>query len=137
MEILRRDKLDYLLKGLNVIALAPVFFAKPIERWARGSFPAMDAFYTSKLGYLTKIVIYAVIILSFVLLQRLQQDNETAYRTGDRKKSWEQFLSSFPVVRAIAAFVAPRPASPAYAKIVRLLRRAAPICGMNGFTFAE
>lgn len=122
LEILRRDKLDYLLKGLNVIALAPVFFAKPIERWARGSFPAMDAFYTSKLGYLTKIVIYAVIILSFVLLQRLQQDNETAYRTGERKKSWEQFLSSFPVVRAIAAFVAPRPASPAYAKIVRLLR---------------
>ena len=26
LEILRRDKLDYLLKGLNIIALAPVFF---------------------------------------------------------------------------------------------------------------
>jgi len=122
LEILRRSKLDYLLKGLNVIALAPVFFAKPIERWARGSFPAMDAFYTSKLGYVTKIAIYIVIILSFILLQRLQQDNETAYRAGTGKKSWEQFLASFFVVRAVAAFFAPRPASPAYAKIIRLLR---------------
>ncbi|MDR9854104.1 hypothetical protein RJP21_10880 [Paenibacillus sp. VCA1] len=122
LEILRRDKLDYLLKGLNVIALAPVFFAKPIERWARGNFPAMDAFYTSKLGYVTKIVIYVVIILSFVLLQRLQQDNETAYRSADRKKPWEQWLYSFSAIRAAVNFAAPRSGTPAYAKIIRLLR---------------
>ncbi|WP_237391584.1 hypothetical protein [Paenibacillus dendrobii] len=122
LEILRRDKLDYLLKGLNVISLAPVFFTKPIERWARSSFPAMDEFYTSKLGYVTKIVIYVVIILSFVLLQRLQQDNETAFRSENRKKSWEQYLSSFRWGRQAASFMAPRPATPAYAKIIRLLK---------------
>ncbi|MGG0174375.1 hypothetical protein [Paenibacillus dokdonensis] len=122
LEILRREKLDYLLKGLNVIALAPVFFTKPIERWARSSFPAMDEFYTSKLGYITKIVIFIVIILSFVLLQRLQQDNETTYRWSDKKKTWEQFLSSFSVIRLTASFMAPKPATPAYAQIIRLLK---------------
>ncbi|GIP25906.1 hypothetical protein J23TS9_10360 [Paenibacillus sp. J23TS9] len=122
LEILRRDKLDYLLKGLNVIALAPVFFTKPIERWARSSFPAMDEFYTSKLGYITKIIIFIVIILSFVLLQRLQQDNETTYRWSDKKKNWEQFLSSFSVIRLIASFIAPKPATPAYAQMIRLLK---------------
>lgn len=122
LEILRRDKLDYLLKGLNVIALAPVFFTKPIERWARSSFPAMDEFYTSKLGYITKIVIFTVIILSFVLLQRLQQDNETTYRWSDKKKTWEQFLSSFTVIRLTASFMAPKPATPAYAQVIRLLK---------------
>lgn len=122
LEILRRDKLDYLLKGLNVIALVPVFFAKPIERWARSSFPAMDAFYTSKWGYITKIIIFAVIILSYILLQKLQRENETAYRAEDRKMNWEQLISSFSWVRFIASFLAPRPGTPAYARIVRLLK---------------
>ncbi|MDR0270864.1 hypothetical protein [Paenibacillus sp.] len=122
LEILRRDKLDYLLKGLNVIALAPVFFAKPIERWARGSFPAMDEFYASKLGYITKMIIFAIIILSFVLLQRLQQDNETTYRAGDRKKTWEQLLSSFSLLRLAVSFLAPRPGTPTYARMIRLLK---------------
>lgn len=122
LEILRRDKLDYLLKGLNVIALVPVFFAKPIERWARSSFPAMDAFYTSKWGYTTKIIIFTVIILSYILLQRLQRENETLYRVEDRKMSWEQFLSSFSWMRFMVSFLAPRPGTPAYARIVRLLK---------------
>ncbi|MCJ8012534.1 hypothetical protein MUG84_12415 [Paenibacillus sp. KQZ6P-2] len=122
LEILRRDKLDYLLKGLNVIALAPVFFTKPIERWARSSFPAMDEFYTSKLGYITKIIIYLVIILSFILLQRLHQDTETTYRSGNRKRTWEQLLSSFRIFKFAVSFMAPRPTTPAYSKIIRLLK---------------
>ncbi|MED5018113.1 hypothetical protein P9847_12445 [Paenibacillus chibensis] len=122
LEILRRDKLDYLLKGLNVIALVPVFFTKSIEKWARSSFPAMDQFYTSKWGYLTKISIYLVIIISFVLLQRLQQDQETTYRARGSKRTWEQLLSSFGFLKWIADWMAPRPATPAYAKIIRLLK---------------
>ena len=86
LEILRRDKLDYLLKGLNIIAIAPVLFTAPIERWARGSFPTMDEFYRSKIGFVTKISIYIIIILAYLLLQRLQQYDETRYRTG-RKQS--------------------------------------------------
>lgn len=122
LEILRRDRLDYLLKGLNVIALVPVFFTKPIERWARSSFPAMDAFYTSKWGYVTKIVIFVVIILSFLLLQRLQQERETTYRAKGGTRSWEQKLYSIAIVRRIAAFMAPRPATQGYARILHLLK---------------
>ncbi|KAF9125665.1 hypothetical protein BGX30_000348 [Mortierella sp. GBA39] len=99
LEILRRSKLDYLLKGLNVIALVPLFFTKPIERWARSSFPAMDEFYMSKLGYAAKILIYIVIILSFVLLQKLQQNDETTYRAGRNSRPWEKAISRVPLFR--------------------------------------
>lgn len=122
LEILRRDKLDYLLKGLNVIALAPVFFTKPIERWARSSFPAMDQFYMSKLGYIAKILIFIMIIVAFILLQKLQQNDETTYRTGKRRKSWEQLLSSTFIFRKAAAMMAPQPGTARYAGVVRLLK---------------
>ncbi|MCZ4142870.1 hypothetical protein BZG17_34315, partial [Escherichia coli] len=92
LEILRRDKLDYLLKGLNVIALAPVLFTTPIERWARSSFPSMDEFYGSKLGFVTKISIYVVIIAAYLLLQRLQQYDETRFRAGRSNTVWERIL---------------------------------------------
>lgn len=122
LEILRRDKLDYLLKGLNVIALAPIFFTKPIERWARSSFPAMDQFYMSKLGYITKISIFVIIILAYMILQKLQHNDETAYRAGKERKSWEQIIISFGWIRWMAVLIAPKPQTRPYHTVIKLLK---------------
>jgi len=74
-EILYRKKLRYYLNSLSIMAIVPVFFLKPIEIWANKMFPSMDEFYTSKLGYIIKIIIFMVILLSYVLLKKIQ-DNE-------------------------------------------------------------
>ncbi|ODP30056.1 hypothetical protein PTI45_00509 [Paenibacillus nuruki] len=92
LEILRRDKLDYLLKSLNIIVLVPIFFTNPIEQWARSNFPAMDDFYTSKLGFIARIFIFILILISYLLLQKLQTYDETTYRAGKDYRSWEQAL---------------------------------------------
>ncbi|WP_340386563.1 hypothetical protein [Paenibacillus sp. FSL E2-0151] len=122
LEILRRNKLDYLLKGLNIIALAPVLFTAPIERWARVSFPTMDEFYRSKIGFVTKISIYVIIILAYLLLQRLQQYDETRYRSG-HKHSWlDQFLYKQIFIRKLAMLFAAKPGSAQYSQTIRLMR---------------
>ncbi|WP_339177134.1 hypothetical protein [Paenibacillus sp. FSL R5-0701] len=122
LEILRRDKLDYLLKGLNIIALAPILFTAPIERWARVSFPTMDEFYRSKVGFVTKISIYVIIILAYLLLQRLQQYDETRYRSG-HKHSWlDQFLYRQTFIRKLAMLFAAKPGSAQYSQTIRLMR---------------
>ncbi|QOS79655.1 hypothetical protein JNUCC31_01480 [Paenibacillus sp. JNUCC31] len=122
LEILRRDKLDYLLKGLNIIALAPVLFTAPIERWARGSFPTMDEFYRSKIGFVTKISIYIIIILAYLLLQRLQQYDETRYRTGRKHSRIDQFLYRQTFIRKVSMLFAPKPGSTNYSQTIRLMR---------------
>lgn len=122
LEILRRDKLDYLLKGLNIIALAPVFFTKPIENWARGSFPAMDEFYMSKLGFITKLSIYVIIIIAYVLLQKLQQRSESDYRAGFEKAPWEGVLYRFRAVYISVKLLAPLPGTPKSERRVRLIK---------------
>lgn len=122
LEILRRDKLDYLMKGLNVIALAPVFFTKPIERWARSSFPSMDEFYMSKLGFVTKISIYFIILISYMLLQKLQQNRETDYRAVARKVTWEERMYRIPIIRWLVGIMTPTPGTMKYDSRVRLLK---------------
>jgi hypothetical protein len=122
LELLRRNKLDYLLKGLNVIALAPVFFTMPIERWARASFPSMDEFYQGKLGYITKLSVYILIIVAYFLLQKLQQADETGYRAGKGHRVWEQKLYRFPIVRALVDALIPRQYMPSYFQLTRLLK---------------
>ncbi len=122
LELLRRNKLDYLLKSLNVIALAPVFFTTPIERWARSSFPSMDEFYQGKLGYIIKLAVYIVIILSYFLLQKLQQSDETGYRAGKGRRVWEQKLYRLPVIRNMVDSLIPRQHMSSYFQITRLLK---------------
>lgn len=122
LEILRRDKLDYLLKGLNIIALAPVFFTKPIEGWARSSFPAMDEFYMSKLGMITKLSIYVIIIVAYTLLQKLQQNMESDYRAGFEKASWEERLYKFSLLRILVNVLMPIPGTPKHERRIRLLK---------------
>ncbi|MEC0235200.1 hypothetical protein P4H71_12785 [Paenibacillus kribbensis] len=122
LEILRRNKLDYLLKSLNVIALAPVFFTIPIEKWARSSFPSMDDFYQGKLGYITKLTVYILIILSYFLLQKLQQTNETGYRAGRGRYVWEQRLYRYPIIHNVVDALIPRPQASSYFQITRLLK---------------
>ncbi|MGW9528470.1 hypothetical protein ACWHAM_12070 [Paenibacillus terrae] len=122
LELLRRNKLDYLLKSLNVIALAPVFFTMPIERWARSSFPSMDEFYQGKWGFITKLSVYIVIIVSYFLLQKLQQTDETGYRAGKGRWVWEQKLYRFPIIRNMVDALIPRQHMPSYFQLTRLLK---------------
>ncbi len=122
LEILRRDRLDYLLQGLNVIALAPILFTGPIERWARVSFPTMDEFYRSKLGFITKISIYVIIIVAYLLLQRLQQYDETRYRSGQKQSTLDRFLYKRIFLRRMAMLFAPKPGTTGYTQTIRLMR---------------
>lgn len=122
LEILRRDRLDYLLQGLNVIALVPVLFTGPIERWARVSFPTMDDFYRSKLGFITKISIYIIIIVAYLLLQRLQQYDETRYRSGKKQSRLDRVLYKHIFLRRLAMLFAAKPGTTPYNQTIRLMR---------------
>ena len=49
MEVLKRDKLDYLFKSLTYIAVLPILAIKPLANWAMNSFNATIDFYEGKL----------------------------------------------------------------------------------------
>ncbi|MEC0330683.1 hypothetical protein P4H42_13770 [Paenibacillus macerans] len=122
LELIRKNRLDYLLKGLHVIALTPVFFTKPVELWARSHFPLMDQFYLSKAGMVIKIGLFLIILLSYLLLQKLKSEEETAYRAGQAKVPWEARLLKVRGLGTLGRWFVPRPATKAYHKLARLLK---------------
>ncbi|GIO83150.1 hypothetical protein J25TS5_00820 [Paenibacillus faecis] len=124
LELLRRKRLEYLLQGLNIIALAPFFFTKPIERWARLNFPLMNHFYLSKTGLFVKIGLFIVILICYVLLQKLRGDRVMpSYRVSQgRKVPWEARLLRWGVVRKLRGIFTPPSATAAYSRLDRLLK---------------
>lgn len=122
LDLIRRNKLDYLLKGLHVIALAPIFFTRPIEMWARRNFPLMDQFYLSKAGIVIKAVIFLVILVSYILLQKLKNEEEASYRAADITYPWEARLYKTGWIRAVVHWFVPARTSLAYYRLTQLFK---------------
>ncbi|MGM1023174.1 MAG: hypothetical protein ACQEXV_22310 [Bacillota bacterium] len=91
-EILRREKLNYLLKGLSTIAVLTVLFIKPIEDWAQNYFPVMSDFYDSKLGFVLRMLFFGVVLICYVLIKKLLANDEARYVAKSDRILWEKFL---------------------------------------------
>lgn len=124
LELLKRTKLSYLLKGLTAIAIAPILFTKPIELWAKNNFPIMEQFYDSKFGFFFKIVIFAVILLSYILLKKLQDQQEGIYQAKVRKILWEQKLLQLRPIEWLVLRIMPAKRTTAHFRIRTLLKDA-------------
>ncbi|CAM4399146.1 hypothetical protein U9M73_11580 [Paenibacillus phoenicis] len=119
LEILRREKLSYLLQGLTAIALFPMLFTKPIESWASHYFPMMDEFYAGKLGWITKVALLLVILVSYVLLRNMRElEGETRPR---RRKPWQQKAYELQWVRRLIDRIVPHPETREATRCKRLL----------------
>ncbi|MNJ35272.1 hypothetical protein D3C77_300030 [compost metagenome] len=122
LDLVRRNKLDYLLKGLHIIAIAPLFFTKPIEVWARQNFPLMDYFYLSKAGIVIKIIIFLIILVSYILLQKLKNEEETSYRAAGNKVPWEARIYKTQWIRAVVQWFVPTRSSLSYYRLSQLFK---------------
>ena len=124
LEILKRDKLDYLFKSLTYIAVAPILLIHPLKNWAMNNFATTAAFYTGKLGFLFEIIIIALIFLSYSLIVRIK-DNVDKKVSFSSDSTWQEKVYRLPIVERIIDGLVPNSDQPAYARATRLLRETA------------
>ncbi|MVO99289.1 hypothetical protein [Paenibacillus lutrae] len=123
LEILRQEKLHYMLQGLTIIAIAPILAAKPVESWARNHFPAMDEFYSGSAGFAVKSGIFVLILICFILLRKLQDTSDEAGKQRRRKPPEKKWMRVQVIQRVVRRFM-PNDRSAEFTKIDRLLREA-------------
>lgn len=123
-EILRRDKLNYLLKGLAAIAIAPVLALYPLESWARTYFPIMSDFYESKTGIVVKVVFFAVVLISYLIIRKMLEHDEARYAARGKRISWERWLYRRKVVRIVVDRLIPPPHRRLHFQLTTLLKQA-------------
>ncbi len=73
IEIIKRDKLQYLFSGLTLVAVLPIVFLKLIESWAVNSLPQLKNFYGRTPGILITFFLFLFTFFSYQLLITLRE----------------------------------------------------------------
>lgn len=124
-EILLRSKLSYRVRYSNLIALIPVFLALPLQNWGISTFPIMETFYTSRLGFLAEILVYGVAILCYLLIRKISEITEAKYRTKIKKIQLEKWLfEKVGFVRTLAIVFSPAENTKQHLVLSKLLKDA-------------
>ena len=76
LEILKRDKINYMFRSLTIIAVVPLFAIKPLQGWAESNFPALSNFYASSIGFFMQSLIIVSIFISYLMLRIIREDSE-------------------------------------------------------------
>ncbi len=128
IELLKRQKLNYLFKSLSIISMAPIFAIKPLEMWAVANLPELIKYYKGAYGFVEPIILFALVILSYQFINKLQsnvQSNRTLSVLEDK------LLSIRLVSKAMGRLVDAN-----YSKAARyteLLKNTASESGVNAF----
>lgn len=122
LEILKRDKLNYVFQSLSVISIAPVLLLEPLKSWAISNFAFTQSFYSGKGGMIVQILIVLLTVISYLFTRKLKDNGSTTIDTTSENPWQAKIYKKFK--KFIDLFI-PRPGTKDYRKMQELLKDAA------------
>ncbi len=107
LEILKRDKINYMFRSLTAIAVAPILFTNLIQNWAESNFAALINFYNSSFGFIIKALILISIFVCYFLLRVIREDSDQIKFDRIATKKWQERLYTVPIFRKIVDALIP------------------------------
>lgn len=123
LEILKRDKLNYVFQSLSVISIAPVLLLEPIKNWAISSFSFTQSFYEGKTGLIVQIILLIVTFISYILTRRLKDNGSTQIDTKNTENPWQE--KAYKKCKRIIDLFIPKKGTKDYKKVQTLLKDSA------------
>ncbi len=125
LEILKREKLDYVFQSLSVIALVPVLCIQPLKDWAVSNFSFTSSFYNGKLGFVIQLLLIIATFICYILIRKLKDNGSTNNNYVDPNNTWQMKLYKNPIVKKVVDLFIPKERTKEYKKDVNLLKDAA------------
>ena len=122
LEILKRDKLDYLFKSLTYIALAPILFILPLKNWAMNSFESTRDFYEGPGGFLAQLGLLVLIFLSYSLLKGVKDNSDRTRAVDEKETPWQERVYRLPIIEQFIDQLMPKSTQKEYVKMRNLLK---------------
>ena len=122
LEILKRDKLDYLFKSLTYIALAPILFIIPVKNWAMNSFESTRDFYEGAGGFLAQLGMLVLIFICYSLLKRIKDNGDRVQANDEKEDPWQEKVYRLPIMEQFIDQLMPKSTQKEYVKIRNLLK---------------
>lgn len=125
LEILKRDKLNYVFQSLSVISIAPVLLLEPLKNWAVHNFSFVASWYQGKPGMIVQILIMILTFASYILVRKLKDNGSTGINAKNTENPWQAKLYKKPMIKKIVDLFIPRVGTKEYRKVQQYLKDAA------------
>ena len=125
LEILKRDKLDYVFQSLSVIAIVPMLCLEPIKNWAISQFSFVAGFYNGKNGMLIQVLILIATFICYLLTRKLKDNGSTTINTKNTENPWQEKLYQKKPIKKFVDMFIPKEGTKDYRKIKTLMKNAA------------
>ena len=125
IEILKRDKLNYVFQSLSIISILPVLLLEPLKNWCLSNFSFTGEFYNGKMGLLAQIIIVVITIVSYILTRKLKDNGGVQTEVSHTDHPWQEKLYNIPLVKKIVNMFIPKKGTKDYKKMQQLLKDSA------------
>ena len=125
IEILKRDKLDYVFQSLSFISLIPVLLIEPLKSWAISNFQFVSGFYNGKLGTIMQLVLLAVTVICYILIRKVKDTTKNNVAQDQTEHPWQDKVYNIPLFKKVVDAFMPKKKTKEYVKLNDLLKDAA------------
>ncbi len=125
LEILKRDKLDYVFQSLSIIAIVPILAIEPIKNWAISQFSFTQSFYNGRTGMIMQMLVLLLTFVCYVLIRKLKDNGSTNMNTKNTENPWQAKLYKNPIIKKVIDLFIPNQGTKEYKKLKENLKEAA------------
>ena len=108
IEILKRDKLNYVFRSLSLISIVPVLLLEPLKSWAVSNFSFVKNWYYGKSGMIVQILILIITFVSYILVRKLKDNGSVNMNTKDTQNPWQEKAYKKPFIKKIVDMFMPK-----------------------------
>ena len=125
LEILKRDKLNYVFQSLAIISIVPVLLLEPLKNWAVSSFSFTRDFYFGKAGTVAQIAILILTFICYILVRKLKDNGSTQIDTKNTENPWQNKVYKNKLGKKVVDLFIPKQGTKDYKKVQNLLKDSA------------
>lgn len=125
IEILKRDKLDYVFQSLSIISAIPILFLEPLKNWAVSQFAFTSQFYNGKGGLIVQTLILILTFICYLLIRKIKDNSSTNANMKNTENPWQAKLYKNKYLRKVIDLFVPKQGTKEHRKMSNLLKDAA------------
>ena len=125
LEILKRDKLDYVFQSLSLISIVPILFMEPIKNWAVSMFSFTSSFYNGRAGMIMQILVLILTFICYLLTRKLKDNGSVNMNTKNTENPWQEKLYKIAIIKKFVDLFIPKQGTKEYRKLQQDMKDAA------------
>ena len=125
LEILKRDKLDYVFQSLSIIAILPILALEPIKNWAISQFSFTSSFYNGRAGMIMQLFVLLLTFTCYILIRKLKDNGSVNTNTKNTENPWQAKLYKIKPIKKFVDLFIPNEGTKEYKKLKDNLKDAA------------